>query len=309
MKKTSTEDACRAGAAPGWTLLLCLLVAALPGRSLAGERESLLAQHDRLRASLASNAFQRPIHLESRQQGGKITGDVYARVAQTYGDLAPALTGGQHWCDILILHLNVKRCVVSGPGGAQTLRVHVGRKLDQPLGDAFPLQFAYRVATARGDYLRVELLAPSGPMGTRDYQIVLEATPLQAGGSFLHLSYASTYGVTARAATRGYLATAGRSKVGFSVLRRQPDGSPVYVRGMRALMERNTMRYYLAVQAYLDGQQAPAPLRMEQCLSNWYAAAEVYAVQLHEMERDDYMGMKRSELRRQRAAQRAVMPP
>ena len=58
-----------------------------------------------------------------------------------------ALQAADHWCDILILHLNVKRCRVGG-GAAKTINLSVGRKFDQPIEDAYQLNFAYRVVTA-----------------------------------------------------------------------------------------------------------------------------------------------------------------
>lgn len=43
-----------------------------------------------------------------------------------------------HWCDILILHLNVKNCHGSSAGAADTLTVVIGRTYDQSLKDAMP---------------------------------------------------------------------------------------------------------------------------------------------------------------------------
>ena len=39
----------------------------------------------------------------------------------------------------------------------------------------------YRVVAAGADYLQVRMTAGDGPMGTRDYQIVFEAVPLDEG--------------------------------------------------------------------------------------------------------------------------------
>jgi hypothetical protein len=67
-------------------------------------------------------------------------------------------------------------------------------------------------------------------------------------------------------------------------------------------VERNTMRYYLAIEAYLGATSAPPPEQQEKRLRDWFAATERYALQLHEIERDDYLAMKRHELQRQRSA-------
>jgi len=60
-------------------------------------------------------------------------------------------------------------------------------------------------------------------------------------------------------------------------------------------VERNTMRYYLAIDDYVA---APAPSQLEQRLNTWFDATERYPRQLHEMEKPDYLAMKRVEAKR-----------
>ncbi|MCY1378654.1 hypothetical protein D9M69_663090 [compost metagenome] len=67
------------------------------------------------------------------------------------------------------------------------------------------------------------------------------------------------------------------------------------------VVERNTMRYYLAIEAYLGTLSAPAPDRLEQRLNAWYAAVERYPLQLHDLERGEYLEMKHREIQRQQA--------
>ncbi len=68
---------------------------------------------------------------------------------------------------------------------------------------------------------------------------------------------------------------------------------------MRGALERNTMRYYLAIDAYLGALAVPPPERFEQSLERWFAATERYALQLHEVDHDAYVAMERSEYLRQ----------
>ena len=72
---------------------------------------------------------------------------------------------------------------------------------------------------------------------------------------------------------------------------------------LRGVVERNTMRYYLAIEAYLGSLSAPPAEQQERRLRDWFAATERHARQLHEMERDEYLTMKRNEVQRQRALQ------
>jgi hypothetical protein len=74
------------------------------------------------------------------------------------------------------------------------------------------------------------------------------------------------------------------------------------VGNVRGVIERNTMRYYLAIDAYLDSLSAPPAQQQEKRLRDWYGATERYRQQLHEMEEADYMAMKRKEIARQQAS-------
>lgn len=292
----------RLASGPG--LLGAALLLALAGLqpAQADDAAALRARHTALRSQLANNPFQRPLHLESSQHAGTLKGDIYAIIEQPYAVVGPALQGTEPWCDILILHINVKRCLATGARTGATLHLHIGRKFDQPLDDAYPVQFRYRVVAARPDYLQVVLNADKGPLNTSDYRIMLEAVALDTQRSFVHLSYSYRYGMAARVAMQGYLSTLGRDKVGFSVVEPGARGRDRYVGGMRSVVERNTMRYYLAVEAYLGALSAPPALRLEKRLNDWHSAVERYPLQLHELERPDYLAMKHKEIRRQREA-------
>jgi len=67
---------------------------------------------------------------------------------------------------------------------------------------------------------------------------------------------------------------------------------------MRGVMERNTMRYFLAIEAYLGAQGAPAGERPSRMVEDWFAAVERYPRQLHELTREEYVPMKLSEYER-----------
>ena len=285
------------------SVLACLLLATVfAAPAFPQDAGALRAVHARLSERLAGSPFQRSLVLESEQDDASLKGDIYAVVEQPFGVLAPALQGAAHWCDLLILHLNVKHCGATGATSAtsgEVLTLIVGRKFDQPLADGHKVAFRYSVPAASADYLRVKMAADSGPLGTRDYQLAVEATPLDAKRSFIHLSYSYSYGMVARIALQGYLSTLARDKVGFSITGQGESGKPVYVGGLRGVVERNTMRYYLAIEAYL-GALATAPAeQQEKRLRDWFTATEQHPLQLHEMERDDYLVMKRREVQRQ----------
>jgi hypothetical protein len=275
----------------------------------AQDAASLRARHTELREQLASNQFQRPLYLESSEHAGDLKGEIYARVEQPYRVVGPALQGMDHWCDILILQLNVKQCRVSTTRTADTLSVNIGRKFDQPLADAYLFRFLYKVVAARPGYLQVALNAAEGPFGTSRYRITLEVVALDSRSSFLHMSYAYDSSTAARALTLAYLATTGRNKVGFTIVGSKSDGRPIYIGSTRGVVERNAMRCYLAIDAYLGALSSPVAEQFEKRLDDWYAGIERYPLQLHEMDRREYLDMKHKEIARQQAAGQVAAAP
>lgn len=279
--------------------MVIALAAAVPAQ--AQDAASLKSGHEALREALANNAFQRPLVLESSEREDSLQGDIYARIDQPMAVVAPSLTGIDHWCEILILHLNVKQCRAGDSKRGDALQLTIGQKHDQALDQAYRFAFAYRVVASRPDYLQVQLTADEGPLGTRSYRIVLEVAALDERRSFLHLSYSYGIGMLARVAMQGYLATIGRDKIGFSVVGRKADDKPLYIAGTRGVVERNTMRYYLAIEAHLGALSLPPAQRFEKRLADWHAGVERYPLQLHELELGEYLALKRTQLRRQQA--------
>jgi hypothetical protein len=262
----------------------------------------LRAKYNDLAPQLENNAFGRPLVLESAESKGNLRGDVYAVLRHSYGTAQVALKEPSHWCDILILHLNTKYCRAVPSGSGTVLEVNIGRKSDQPIEKSYRVEFAWRVQEATPDHLAVVLEADNGPIGTRDYRILLEAVPLKNGQTFMHLAYSYSYGTAARLGLMAYLGTTGSKKVGFTVTGRRNNGQPVYIEGLRGLVERNTMRYYLAIEAYLGALSSPPAAQLDKRLNDWYAAAEHYPLQLHEIGQQEYLDMKRREYVRQQAA-------
>ena len=278
-----------------WWLAAAALL--LPAAVPAQDASTLRAKHATLQEKYANNQFGRPLVLESTQTSGDLRGDVYTVVEHPFATVQQALQSIDHWCDILILHLNVKRCRANG--ATKLLSLNVGRKFDQPIEDAYELEFMWRVAATTADYLNVQLSAEDGPLSTKNYRIQVEAIPIDAKRSVIHMSYAYGYGFAARMAMQTYLVTLGRNKVGFSITGRNAEGQPVHVAGVLGLLERNTMRYYLAIDAYLSAYALPPGEQFERRIRDWYASTERYAPQLHEMDQAEYLDMKRREMRRQ----------
>jgi len=268
--------------------------AAAPGAALH-------ARYLALQEQLRDNQFRRPLYLQSSEGQGEVTGEIYALINSPFESAGSALGMPGDWCEILLLHLNTKACRVTSANQGIVLSLWIGKNKQQPLADAFRVDFAYRVDARSEKYLQVGLSAAAGPMGTRDYRIGLEAIPAENGKTFIHLGYSYGYGSFGRLAMQTYLATIGRNKVGFTVVGAQPDGQSRHIGGLRGVVERNTMRYYVAIEAFLGAQSGSPQARFEKRIRDWYAAIELYPRQLHEVEQGEYLEMKRMENLRQQA--------
>lgn len=266
----------------------------------AASRESLRAAYNEIAPRLARSAFGQPVYVDAREDAQKLTGNAYAVLAHPFAEAARPLGEASQWCEILLLPFNVKHCEASDSAQGGKLTLYIGRKFSTPLEKTHRLDLRFEVAARSADYLQVLLTAPQGPFGTRDYRIVLELSPADSGRSFLHLGYSYGYGKIAHAAMQAYLSTVGAKKVGFTADGQDEQGHPALVRGMRGVMERNTMRYYLAIEAYLKSMRAPAAERPAKMIDAWFAAVERYPRQLHELERGEYVAMKRAEFQRMR---------
>jgi len=271
----------------------CLL--ALGSVAAHADAGALRAKHAELREQLRNNPYQRALHIDSTEGPNALQGDVYAVIEHPFEKVRDQLKQPAVWCDVMLLPFNTKYCRAEG----EALAVRIGRKYNQPVEQAFRIAFQFNTVAADNDYLETRLTAAQGPVGTRDYRIRLAAVPIGDGRTFMHLSYAYGFGTASKVAMNMYLSTAGADKIGFSVTGKDANGQPQYIDGMRGAIERNAMRYYLAIDAYLDN---PGEQQVEQRIQQWFTATEKYPRQLREMDRATYVAMKRSEYERQQTA-------
>ena len=263
---------------------------------------ALRARYVALSQQLENSTIQRGLYLESTDSSRAPRGDAYAVVDYPFATVAAAFARPANLCESLILHLNVQYCRARTSDGGPQLSAALGKKTNQPLDDTHRINFAYKVSGSNADYTRVELSSIEGPLGTGNYLIVLELTALDEQRAFMHLRYSYTQGFLTRWATSVYFSTRGRGKVGFTWIY-DDDDPPRLVGGIRGALERNTMRYYLAIDAYLQALGSPAPQRFEQSLERWFADTERFSRQLREVAHDDYITMKRGQYLRQQEIQ------
>ena len=273
---------------------LSLLVIGSSAHALSPQEAALLADYQVIRSKLSHNPFGVPVYVQSLDQGDLLTAEVYGQVDYPLERLKAALAEPDGWCGLLALTLNVKACIHDKHDEHRWLTLYMGRKFYQPPDKTNQVRFQFQPAVSTPGYFEVALSAADGPLGTRDYRIVMQATSIPEG-TLIHIRSAYRSSTASQWATSLYLTTLGRGKIGFSADGVDSDGQPKYVEGVRGTIERNTMRYYLALQAALETWDLPTNDRFEARIQHWFALTERYRPQLHEMDRAEYLHAKRQE--------------
>ena len=295
------------------TFLCLLAVAVFFAASCAcaaekpGQGEVLLREaYRRNLAGLTSNSFGLPLVLASVAEEDRIRVDVYGILAYPYSSVVNALKAPANWCDIVSLPPNVKACTYRELPGAWLLTFYLGRKGYQPPEDAHQVIYYYRNVVQRQGYLDIVLSADEGPLGTKDHRLRFAALPLDGGRTFVHVGYDYRDTAAMRLAAKGYFATLGRGKVGFTVTGTDKNGNPVYIGGPRGAIERNAARYYLAIQAFMSTLRYPAEQRFSRRTSEWHDLASRYPKQLFDLDKQDYLRFKTAEHANQVTLQQSI---
>lgn len=269
-------------------------------------KDLLLDTYHRNMARLEKSSFGLPLFLESFERGERVHVDVYGIFDYPFSAVANVLKVPANWCDVVSLHPNVKACTYRQQSDAWLLTFYLGRKVYQTPEDTRQVIYHYRTVAQQQGYLDIILTADGGPFGTKDHRVRFEALPLDGGQTFVHVSYAYSSSLALRLAEKSYFTTLGRSKVGFTVTGTDSNGNPVYIGGPRGAIERNAVRYYFAIQSFLNTVHYPEESRFGKRISQWYDLTNRYRRQLFELEREDYLALKTREHKNQVTLQRSV---
>ena len=234
-----------------------------------------------------------PIQVFSADREGVLEAKIHAVLDRDFSSLAEILSSPANWCELVPVVLNVKACTWQTGADTTQLTFYVGRKFYEPPEKAYKLNYDFILKAFRDDYFHIALVAEEGPLGTSDYLLEVEAIEL-SGKTFLAVRTSYRSSAISRFGTRGYMATLGRDKIGFTVTGGDAD-NPEYIQGIRGIVERNAVRYYLALQAFLETQQLQPDLRFAAAAELWYDLTEQFHDQLYEMDRADYLDIKRRE--------------
>lgn len=238
------------------------------------------------------------LRIQSHEQGRRLRVNVYGFVDYPYSQVADVLVSPAAMCGFLILNMNVKACTYSQGERRVNMTIYVAGKKYAPLYRTMKIEPHFELQERNSKYLKVLMTSPRGRWGIKEYSVLVEASPY-ANKTLVRFSSNYETSRLNKAATSMYLKTFARKKVGFTVVGRNQSGQPEYVRGMQGVIERNAVRSYLALQAYLETASVPPSQRLESRLRLWFGLTDVYSRQLHEMDRQSYLNNKKREYQNQ----------
>jgi hypothetical protein len=232
--------------------------------------------------------------------------DIYGTIKYPFDIVENELQLPTNWCDIVLLHSNVRACTYKKVNDTWLLTLYNVKKFQDPLKDAYQMNFEYRVIAQQPGFFAISLAARGGPFKTKDHQFGLEAIPLDEDRTFIHLRYSYRYSSLGYFLMKSYFSLFAGGRIGFSVIGADSDGNPAYVGGLRGAVEGNVLRYYLTILAYMDSLMIPVEQRFEKRMSQWYDLTARYKRQLFEMEKEKYLTYKRQDQESQLILQGAL---
>lgn len=242
------------------------------------------------------------VDLASSEQDDMLSAEINSILHIPFEIVADSLTQASNWCEVMPLHFNIKACTHEIRDGGELLTVYSGRKIYEAPEDSYQMTYHFEVIQQDDSQLLLRLHADNGPINTRDYKIELQAQRVNAGTRLrIHSSYQPSWLSTML--TSSYLSTVGRNKEGFSLI--DDNGELQPVKGIKGIIERNVMRYHLAINAFLSTQSLPKASRHMATLLNWFQQNNSFP-QLHEMDEAEYLQIKQEEWNNQQQLQQAL---
>lgn len=242
--------------------------------------------------------------ITSLMENNIATGHAFSIVNHSYSDIINLLISVENWCAAIIVNVNIKTCTYEqDTADLKYLSLYVEDEHYVNPKNAYHIRYRHEAFRQIKDYLYIKMDAKEGPYDTGDYLFIVEVIPIEENRSFIHLAYSAHFGWISRILLNTYLATIGRNKFGFTVIDQNKDGSPKYITGIKAIMERNTARYFLAFQTYLETLKISPENRLMASLLRWHSYTKLFKPQLYELNEADYLFNKQREFENQQELQ------
>ena len=289
--------------------LLPLLLALPPDASWGkeGDFERLAGYYQELQEAAQRGPFGLPLQVHSEERPNLVSAEIRGIVDHPFKTLGATFVQPAPWCDFLSLNPNIKACTFQGNAQEILLTLYIGTRSYRSPEAATQQPYRFLVRARQPQYAAISLSASEGLLGTKAHQFEFEAASV-AGKTVVALRSSYEPSALSRLVTAVYLATLGRDKIGFSRQQNGDGAEAGYVRGVQGMIERGVMRYYLALKAFVDTQELPTSRQFEARLITLYDLMELYPAQLRQMEKAEYLDIKRRERENQIRLQRKIDP-
>ncbi|MGW8247454.1 MAG: hypothetical protein ACWGOV_05020 [Acidiferrobacterales bacterium] len=266
--------------------------------------DDLVNQYHKLEKSSSPLAVALPIYLKTVQKENVLNVSLLGTIPFKFSDVAAVLAKPGSYCDFLPLMFNVKGCVITDFNPVTRIKFYVaGKHYTSPI-TSYRIHAVFRLVGRTPDKIRVRLEADPDTPGKSDYDVDLMAIPLD-GETLMYLESRFAPGRITRMATNTYVNVFARDKPGFTEIQ-EPGGKKKLITGFPAVIERSSVRAYFALKAYMLNHHLPPAKRFDACLNTWYDLNQPYKKQLYELERDQYLQIKRREHKNQLRIQKKV---
>ena len=269
----------------GLALGLALLAPAPADAMRGAQAPGLRAKYAALEPQLRNSQFQGPLYLDSveTRAAARATSMAWSSIPSPAS--SAALAKPANWCDILILHLNIKYCRGNAGPGYPAGGAGRAAKYDQPVTEASLLAFAWRAVAATP---RVPGRRARRPRAARSERATIGSCWRRCRSRAAAPS--STWAMRSATAALGqlamstYLATIGRDKVGFTPAARPIGGSRATSAEPGAWPSATPCATTWRSTPSWRALSAPPAEQLENAgWRHWFAATEKYPAQLHEM--------------------------
>jgi hypothetical protein len=113
--------------------------------SLHTGHESLIDKYHKIEKELEKSSLTIPFYLESSVSKNASHVDIYGTIKYPFDIVENELQLPTNWCDIVLLHSNVRASTYKKVNDTWLLTLYNVKKFQDPLKNAYPMNFEYRV--------------------------------------------------------------------------------------------------------------------------------------------------------------------
>lgn len=281
----------------GYASVLFSLAILSSAGAYAAEKESsreVVQGFEQLRKTVPVLADALPIYLTTVQGSKVLNVSLFGKIPFPFSEVSAVLSRPKSYCDFLPVLFNVKACVITRTRPDIQIKYYVAGKHYTPPLASIRLNSRFRVMDKQKDYLAVMMESDEDSAGTSRYHVLLKAVPID-DQTLVSIESVYAPGRLTRMATYTYIKVFARDKPGFTRISVSGDSEQRYITGFPAVIERSIVRSYFALKAHLLSQPVAAGKRHEARLQSWYDLNLPHKLQLYELDRDQYLQIKRKE--------------